>query len=392
MFHSLRTRILVGMGVLLTWACICPFSLWSVVPSPTPASRPPSVRPTFSPPATTIPLPPDTPDMVNLQDRLVQLYRQSNPGVVTIRLLDGSGLGSGFVVDEAGYIVTNVHVVEDNQEVEVDFPAGWMTRAEVIGTDPDLDIAVLQVDAPQDVLRPLPLGDSDALPVGSVVVAIGNPFGLNGTMTLGIVSAKGRTMASEHMLAGGGVFFTGDIIQTDAPINPGNSGGPLLNLDGEVVGVNRAIQTETFSASGEPLNSGIGFAVPINLVKRALPTLIEVGTYDHPYLGISTLDGLSLPVLEELGLPPRGGVYVVDVVPNSPAARAGLRAANQPASTPGMYRGGDYIISVDGREVYAFGDLMSYLLNHTRPGDTITLRVWRHGQEVELEVTLGKRP
>lgn len=389
MTNASRRPILIGMALLVLAALACRRSLTvtpvSAPPSPSPApTMTPTPQPTLAPPA--------VPDLVALQAQLERVYRQSNPGVVAIRTLDNSGLGSGFVVDLAGHIVTNMHVVGEETVLEVDFPSGDKVRGQVIGRDPDLDIAVLQVDVPETWLHPLPLGDSATLEVGAVVVAIGNPFGLSGTMTLGIVSAKGRTMASEHLAPDAGVFSTGDIIQTDAPINPGNSGGPLLNLQGEVVGVNRAIRTERYTTNGEPLNSGIGFAVPINLVKRVLPALIASGRYDHPYLGIASLDDLSLLQLEALGLPPHGGVYITQVVPGGPADQAGLRAGDRRSDLPGVPAGGDLIIRIDDREVRSFGDLMSYLLNYTRPGDTVVLTVWRDGQEVEVPVTLGKRP
>ncbi len=376
-------RILAGVLLLALGVLACRTQ------APTSPTAPvPTAAPTL--PAT--PVSAAVPNLVALQDQLVRVYRQSNPGVVAIRSLESGGLGSGFVIDLEGHIVTNVHVVDEETVLEIDFPSGYRTRGKVIGTDPDLDIAVLKVDVPQSELHPLPLGDSSTVEVGAVVIAIGNPFGLNGTMTMGIVSAKGRTMESERLLPEGGAFSTGDIIQTDAPINPGNSGGPLLNLDGEVIGVNRAIRTQNFTSNGEPLNTGIGFAVPINLVKRAIPALIATGSYDHPYIGISTIDDLTLPMLEALGLPPRGGVYIMDVAEGSPADQAGLRAGDQPTELHGLYAGGDLIIGIDDQEVQSFGDLMSYLLNHTSPGDTVVFTVLRDGQEIQIPVTLGKRP
>jgi len=229
--------------------------------------------------------------------------------------------------------------------------------------------------------------------VGQIAVAMGNPFGLKGTMTVGVVSALGRTLPSEHAAQQGGFFTTGDTIQTDAPINPGNSGGPLLNLHGEVIGINRAIRTGN-SMFGEPTNSGIGFAVPSNIVKRVVPALIERGHYDYPYLGISSLDDLSLEDIEKLGLPNTGGAYVVAVVPGSPADKAGLRGArdindnDQEAIPPG----GDLIIAVDGHPVREFNDLLHYLFTYTSPGDTVTLTVLRDGKQKDLKLTLGKRP
>ncbi len=228
---------------------------------------------------------PEKPLDYEYQDSLLTtLYEKVNPGIVSIQVLSqaGSSLGSGFVLDKAGYIVTNFHVVEGARDLEVDFPSGMKIRGEVVGTDLDSDLAVIKVNAPEESLFPLPLGDSNQLKIGQSVIAIGNPFGLTGTMTLGIVSARGRTLDSLRQSLEGGNFVAGGIIQTDAAINPGNSGGPLLNLYGEVIGINRAIRTDNSNASGEPTNSGIGFAIPINIVKRVAPVLIEKGSYDYP--------------------------------------------------------------------------------------------------------------
>ncbi|MRR32311.1 trypsin-like serine protease, partial [bacterium] len=191
------------------------------------------------------------------------------------------GLGSGFVYDTQGHIITNAHVVDGATSVEVDFPSGVKAAATIVGEDLDSDIAVIKVDVSTDELHPLILGDSNHVQVGQFAIAIGNPFGLNSTMTTGIISAKGRQMQSLHQTPGGNYFTAGDLIQTDAAINVGNSGGPLLNLDGQVIGINRAIQTSSnTTVGGEPGNIGIGFAVPINIVKRVVPVLIAEGHYD----------------------------------------------------------------------------------------------------------------
>lgn len=332
------------------------------------------------------------PDLVNSQDVLIQLYERSSPGVVSIQVLteQGGGLGSGFVIDNEGHIITNLHVVEGMTDLEVDFPSGYKVRAEVIGTDNDSDIAVLKVEAPEEELHPLTLGDSDQLKVGQTVVAIGNPYGLSGTMTSGVVSALGRTLDSLHEAPGGGIFAAGDIIQTDAAINPGNSGGPLLNLSGEVIGVNRAIRLNP--ENGQLANSGIGFAISINIVKRVTPSLIENGAYDYPYLGITSLPELSLLRQEALGLPVAIGAYVTTVTPGGPADEAGLRGASKPTSLPNLLGGGDLILAIDGHRILTFDDMISYLFKHNSPGDTITLAVLRDGREMEVELTLGKRP
>lgn len=336
---------------------------------------------------------PQSPANLPFQDEiLVALYERVSPGVVAIRNLDAASLGSGFVIDREGHIVTNYHVVQDAQRVEVDFTSGYKAYGTVIGTDLDSDIAVIKVDAPTEELHPLTLGDSDQLKVGQTVVAIGNPFGLSGTMTMGIISALGRTLESERAAPGGMFFSAGDIIQTDAAINPGNSGGPLFNLRGEVIGVNRAIRTTNFTTTGEPLNSGIGFAISINIVRRVVPVIIKTGHYDYPYLGISALPELNLVAIEALGLKSFTGAYVTNVAPGSPADKAGLRGGDRPTSIQELKAGGDLIIAIDGRDVKRFDDLLRYLINNKAPGDTIVLTVLRGDEKVDITVTLGKRP
>jgi len=338
---------------------------------------------------------PDQPVDLEYQDTLLTtLYEKVNPGIVSIQVLSqyGESLGSGFVYDKAGHIITNYHVVEGAEDLEVDFPSGVKVRGEVIGTDLDSDLAVIKINVSENVLFPISLGDSDNLKVGQTVVAIGNPFGLSGTMTIGIVSARGRTLDSLRQTAEGSSFTAGGIIQTDAAINPGNSGGPLLNLHGEVIGVNRAIRTNNSTEDGEPTNSGIGFAVPINIVKRVAPVLIEKGSYDYPYLGISSQESLSLLLQEVLGLPQATGAYVMDVVQGSPADKAGIRAGTVETEIAGLYAGGDLIIAIDGRSVQVFGDLLAYLMENKSPGDNIVLTILRDNEYKEVTINLGKRP
>jgi 2-alkenal reductase len=333
-------------------------------------------------------------DTAEQQEVLVSLYERVMPGIVSLQVLgDGGGSqGSGFVYDDQGHIITNFHVVEGAQQVEVDFTTGYKVYGTVIGTDPDSDLAIVKVNAPASELRPIPLGDSDTLKVGQTVIAIGNPFGLSGTMTTGVVSALGRTLESQRDAPGGGLFTAGDIIQTDAAINPGNSGGPLFNLSGEVIGVNRAIRTTNFTGTGEPVNSGIGFAIAINIVKRVTPVLIAEGKYDYPYIGISSIDELSLPQIEALGLQSFTGAYVTSVTPDSPADLAGLRAGEEATSIGGLGAGGDLITAIDGQTIQRFDDLLRYLINNKSPGDTITLTVLRGEEQLEIPVTLDKRP
>ena len=323
---------------------------------------------------------------------LAALYESALPGVVSIRVFsdNGSGIGSGFVFDDQGHILTNFHVVEGATEMEVDFSSGFKTYGTVIGTDLDSDLAIIKVDVPANELYPLPIGNSDLLRVGQTVIAIGNPFGLSGTMTTGIVSALGRTLDSERDAPGGGRFTAGDIIQTDAAINPGNSGGPLFNLSGEVIGINRAIRTTSYSEGGEPVNSGIGFAISINIVKRVVPSLIENGIYDYPYMGVSSISDLDLHSIEALGLDRYTGAYITNVSPNSPAERAGVQGAR--TNSNGVPVGGDLIIGIDGVEVLQFDALLKYLINNKSPGDSILLAILRDGKEIEIEMTLGKRP
>ncbi len=338
---------------------------------------------------------PDQPVDMEYQDSLLTtLYERVNPGIVSIQVLSqtSASLGSGFIFDKAGHILTNYHVVEGATDLEVDFPSGIKVRAKIVGTDLDSDLAVLKVELPEEALFPLPLGDSNQIKIGQSVVAIGNPFGLSGSMTLGIVSARGRTLDSMHQTQGGSTFAAGGIIQTDAAINPGNSGGPLLNLKGEVIGINRAIRTETSSTTGEPLNSGIAFAVPVNIVKRVAPVIIEKGSYDYPYLGMSYHDEISLFFQETLDLPQSTGVYVVDVVPGGPADQAGLKGGDHASDFPGLNAGGDLIIAADGRPVLVFGDLLSYMMENKSPGDTLALKVVRNNENKEVIITLGKRP
>lgn len=349
-----------------------------------------------NPPTLTWPTP-ETSDrsVVILQPgNLAELYEQVNPGVVAIQTLtaEGGGLGSGFVYDKDGHILTNYHVVEGATDLEVDFPSGLKVRGEVIATDKDSDIAVIKIDVPADQLLPLPLGDSDALRVGDPVIAIGNPFGLSSTMTYGIVSAKGRTMESMRQSPSGTFFTAAGLIQTDAPINPGNSGGPLLDLQGNVIGINRAIQTSSSILGGEAGNIGIGFAIPINIVKRVVPELISKGYFDYPYLGLSSLDNISLMVMEELGLSDSNGAYVTSIVSNGPADRAGMRAGNQPTSIDGLYRGGDWIIAIDGIRVRNFDEFLTYLVMNKRPGETVTLTIVRDGKQMDVQVKLDRRP
>lgn len=383
---------IILITVLATVSIACQMAVPTARRSGQPTS-PPAVTVVVNPPSSG-PLPEEPLDLEYQDTLLTSLYEQVNPGIVSIQVLGqtGSSLGSGFVFSKDGYVVTNYHVVENAEELEVDFPSGLKVRGEVVGTDLDSDLAVIQVDAPQEALFPLELGNSDQLKVGQTVVAIGNPFGLSGTMTIGIISARGRTLDSIRTTAEGQPFTAGGIIQTDAAINPGNSGGPLINLKGQVVGVNRAIQTATLPTNGGAGNVGVGFAVPVNIVQRVVPSLIEKGSYDYPYLGLSSMDDISLIQQELLGLPQAAGAYVTEVVAGGPAAEAGIRGGDEPTEFPTLKAGGDLIIAVDGRPVHVFGDLLSYLMENKSPGDTLVVTVIRDNEQKEVEITLGKRP
>jgi 2-alkenal reductase len=291
------------------------------------------------------------------------------------------------VFDTEGHIVTNQHVVEGAEDIEVDFASGLKLRGEVVGVDPDSDLAVVRVEAPEGALIPLPLGDSDLLRVGQRVVAIGNPFGYAGTMTMGIISGVGRALSGNRVTEEGSTFTAPDTIQTDTAINPGNSGGPLLNLNGEVVGVNRAIGTDT------GVNSGVSFSIAANTVRQIVPYLIRDGRFVYPFLGMRYYgQDISLGLQEELGLPQTEGTYVLAVEPDGPAAQAGVRGDSGIASGNDFTGDGDLIVAVAGNEVRLYTDLMSYLINHTRPGDTVVLTVLRDGGQLDLSVVLGERP
>ena len=339
---------------------------------------------------------------------LRNIYEQNNASVVNITVwmdhppMDGESTlpiplpdnndellplvnGSGFVWDAGGHIVTNNHVVEEGQRFQVTFFDGTSALADVIGRDADSDLAVLKIDPEGYALVPVQLGAMDDIYVGMRVAAIGNPFGLQGTLTSGIVSALGRTIPSR------GSFSIPDSIQTDAAINPGNSGVPLLNERGEVIGVNAQIRSDVRA------NSGVGFAIPIAIVERVVPGLIENGRYNHSYMGIS---GVTFSPIcgEEQGIDTaQRGVIVDRILGGTPAARAGLRGSTRPISTEYASvcpdsAGGDFIVAVDGQPVSTFDDVLIYLARYTSPGDTITLTVLRGGESLDVPLKLAERP
>jgi 2-alkenal reductase len=324
----------------------------------------------------------------DLEATLVSVYQRVNPAVVHIFVLDSSGAvlgtGSGFVLDVAGHVVTNNHVVADGVAFQANFANGESSRATLAGADVDSDLAILTVEKLPDGVMPVPLGDSTAVQVGQFVVAIGNPFGEAGSMSVGIISGLGRTLESQRIAEGGGRYSLPQVIQTDAAINPGNSGGPLLNLNGEVIGVNSAILTRTGA------NSGVGFSIPVAAVKRIAPALIADGAYTYPYIGIRMSDN-NLSLQELLALTQTTGVYVTEVSPGTPAERAGMAGSGfDQVGTPN--RGGDLITAIDGVPVQDTGDLITYLVFHTEVGQTVQVTVLRDGEEVTLPLTLGARP
>jgi 2-alkenal reductase len=346
---------------------------------------PVAAAPTVSPPSAASPAVIDSSDQV-----YIDLYKRVSNAIVFIRIYNNAGrslgTGSGFVIDSKGYVVTNNHVVRGAADIEVAFTSGLKTRGKVLGTDATADIAVIKVEVPAEKLTVVSLGDSEKVQVGQRVIAIGNPFGLRSSMSLGIISGLGRTLQGDSQTTAGASFSAPDIIQTDAAINPGNSGGPLLNLKGEVIGVNKAIVSQT----GE--NSGVGFAVSSNTVKKIIPSLISEGKYVYPYLGVTSTEDLSLREVELLNLPRTTGVYITSVVPGGPADRAGLKAGSRNTSAQGVVAGGDLVIAIDGVEVKTFSELMSYLVNKTSVGQTVKLTLLRDGKQMDVNVTLTARP
>jgi serine protease Do len=349
-----------------------------------------------------------------LEGALEQIYTQVNPSVVNIQVsvrVDAASqaipeipgfpqlpvpqgpqtqqaLGSGFVWDTQGHIVTNNHVVEGAEKISVTFYDGTTVPAEITGTDPDSDLAVIKVNVPAGQLRPVQVADSTQVKVGELAIAIGNPFGLEGTMTMGIISALGRTLPAESSVAQGLYYSIPDIIQTDAPINPGNSGGVLVDDTGRVIGVTAAIESAVQSSAG------IGFVIPSQIVQKVVPALIETGHYDQPWIGIS---GISLvpDLATVMGLPAdQRGALVVDVTADSPADKAGLRGSDRQAEIEGQQVrvGGDVIVAVDDEPVKKFDDLITYLARSTEVGQTIELTVLRGGQEETVSLTLEARP
>ncbi|HLY25659.1 MAG TPA: trypsin-like peptidase domain-containing protein [Aggregatilineales bacterium] len=345
-------------------------------------------------PPTAVPTPTLVPDadyaFLDARDQvLTNLYQRISPSVVHVTsrsetidifgVQPSEGTGSGFVYDQQGHVVTNNHVVAGADSVDVVLPSGVSLSAQVVGTDTYYDLAVLHIAISGTALAPLELGDSSQLRVGQTVIAIGNPFGLDRTLTSGLVSALGRRVQTDA----GSVI--GQAIQTDAAINPGNSGGPLLDTRGRVVGINTAIN----SPSGGSV--GIGFAVPVNIIKRVVPALISKGHFAHPSLGITTLLELGTDV-NPPDSGPQHGLLIAQIDPGGPAAQAGLKGAQITRQRfQYIYSGGDIITALDGKTIATKNDLLVALEESHQPGDTVTLTVSRDGQSIDVKVTLGEQ-
>lgn len=350
------------------------------IPDPTPVAV---LAPTSLPP-------PVLAEVSAAQQVAVNIYKRVSPSVVNVAVEGAnpfqSGTGSGFVYDRQGYIITNNHVVAGGRNLIVTFSDGTRSPAEVVGTDPDTDLAVLKVDVPELQFIPVELGDSDHLQVGEQAIAIGNPFGFERTMTVGVISGLGRVVP--QVTGGSFQFSIANLIQTDAAVNPGNSGGPLLDVQGRVIGVNSFIFSET------GVSSGVGFAIPVNTVNRVVPVLIADGHYAHPWLGITGQDIDNL-LADSLNLPVQRGVLVKDAFGNGPAGQAGLLGASREMEVEGTFRvvsvGGDIIVKIDDQSLGSMDDLITYL--ETRQvGEDVMLTIVRDGNEQEIVVTLEERP
>ncbi len=321
----------------------------------------------------------------------IAIYEKVSDGVVNVtstavqmdfffNAFPTQGSGSGSIIDTKGHILTNHHVVANAQKLEVTLGDGSKWPAKLVGSDPDSDLAVIQIDAPKEKLKVISMGDSKNLKIGQKVLAIGNPFGLQRTLTTGIISSVGRTIRSDS-----GTLIE-DVIQTDAAINPGNSGGPLLNSDGEIIGINSAI----LSPSGG--NVGIGFAVPVNTAKRVIPDLLSKGYVTYPWIG-ATIQSLIPEIAKYLKLKIERGAMIAEVVKGGPADKAGLKGGNQKIQVGNMIAivGGDIVVKADQHDVKTNDELIHYI-REKKPGDTIVLKVYRKADFVDVKLTLGERP
>ena len=360
-----------------------------------PTSQPAGVS-AVSPPAPAPAPPVQAQQQPSTTESAIRVYRDVSPSVVTIisavvrpgfrSEAQPSGIGSGFMIDEQGHILTNNHVVQEADRLEVTLPDGTRVPADLVGRDPRFDLAVVRANIPREQLRVVRLADSDQIQIGEQAIAIGNPYGLERTITTGVVSAR-RPVVEEPAAQGVVPGVLVNAIQTDAAINPGNSGGPLLNSRGEVIGVN----TLGLQPTGSP--AGLNFAIPINNAKRVLPDLISRGSYPHPFVGVSTAE-ITTAVAETLNLPVREGLLIQSVEQGSGAARAGLRggSGSQDVRSSRIAAGGDIITAIDGHRVRRPEDFVAYLEANKKAGENVTLTIIRDGQQREVQVTLGERP
>lgn len=375
-----KSRIVVG-GVIGAAVVAVIFTVFFIAP---PESIKPDIVVSNGHSASTVG---ETTPLYQSKLSLIDIFEKSEPGVVRVNVhrvesTDGAGgVGSGFVFDKKGHIITNEHVVSNGKKIVITFLDGRSYNAEIVGVDKFTDIAVIKVNADLALLKPLSLGDSSNLKVGEQIAAIGNPFGLSGSMTSGIVSQLGRLLPS------GEGYSIPDIIQTDAAINPGNSGGPLLNMRGEIIGINTAIQ----SATGE--FTGVGFAVPSQTVAKIVPTLIDEGEYMHPWIGISGRD-IDPDMAKALGLKDAVGFLVVTVVEDSPASKAGLIGSEKTIDVEDTTYpiGGDVILAVDGIEVRKIDDILIHLQRAKSVGDEMVLEILRDGRTTNVTIVLQERP
>jgi S1-C subfamily serine protease len=373
------------LGLLALTGLACGFSEFAAfleTPSPAPPTAVPPQAIVVVTPAL-IPL--DLSVQADVEEQLVvNVAARVSPAVVCVTAVDqfGACIGSGFVIDSEGHVVTNNHVATADPNLLVTLADEHTVPAKVVGTDPGSDLAVLQIDVSPEHLVAVELGESGTLRVGQRAIAIGNPFGLERTVTAGIISSLGRTLSRDDS-----DFQLAQVIQTDAAINPGNSGGPLLDSQGRVIGVNTAIR----SVSG--VNSGVGFAIPVDIVKRAVPELIAYGRYRHTWVGVEGRT-ISPEMVTAMDLPVENGVLISRAVPGGPAEKAGLRGGSREVNVSGvpMPAGGDIIVAIDGAPVKRFEDLVNYLASNTSVGDVITVSVVRDGQAIDVTVNLEERP
>jgi 2-alkenal reductase len=407
-FYVQATVAVLLLPLVLVIGCASPPV---AIESPTVPVTPPTQQPNSTVSTSSSPL------LAAFQGALEDIYARVNPSVVNIRVIQKQevmfpiipeipgfpfklpfpqgpqefyrqGLGSGFVWDKKGNIVTNNHVVSGADRISVTFYDGTTVSGKVVGTDRDSDLAIVKVDVPPEELQPVEMADSAQVKVGQLTAAIGNPFGLQGTMTVGIVSAVGRSLPVESDDTGAAGYTIPDVIQTDAPINPGNSGGVLLNMEGKVIGVTSAI------ISPVGASAGIGFAIPSAIVNEVVPALIDAGHYDHPWLGVSLMSlNPDLAKAMNLNRNQRGAI-VIDVASGSPAEKSGLHGSDLEVSIDGERTriGGDVIVAINGQPIRGADDLIGYLARSTKVGDIVTLTLLRQGKIQTVQIRLAPRP